>query len=392
MFYLLLFVIFSLIAFLENFVALSKQDKAYLSFFVFIVLWLVAGLRYETGVDWRSYTSYIKSAQTLSELFRNPNLFSFEPGFVLLCSFVKSIGGEAQVLFFIVASVNTVLLYKSIKFYTSKYAMPLFVYFCIQYFLLDMSGFRQSLAVNIFFFSIRYIINKEALKYFLVTLTACMFHSSAIFLFPLYFIINKRFSTTALTVFSIVGMIMFVCNIKWIGFILAILSQLGSGSIIAIKIAMYSADAWNMSRSLGLGFFMNVFMVFAVLNTRSKMEQFKYHNTIVNIFIINIAIYNYFYEISEVSIRFRAYFLIGNIIMFPYLFQIFKLLVNRIISFSILTLYCFYIGRIYFLQLPEAIAYNPYQNYLIYKLFDIKSTGNDRLNEHEKIYDQNNNK
>jgi len=38
--------------------------------------------------------------------------------------------------------------------------------------------------------------------------------------------------------------------------------------------------------------------------------------------------------------------------------------------------------------MPEGIAYHPYQNYIIYEVFGVKSTGMDRLNEFENNFNQ----
>ena len=54
---------------------------------------------------------------------------------------------------------------------------------------------------------------------------------------------------------------------------------------------------------------------------------------------------------------------------------------NRLFFFICIVLISFSFSHKIFLENPIAIAYNPYQNYLIHILFDTKSDGKERLDK-----------
>lgn len=77
---------------------------------------LIAGLRYETGVDWRAYQYTFDNMPALDQAFYTKNLsevfFSLDLGYALLNSVIKMLGGGIQTLFFVVSLASTILLIK----------------------------------------------------------------------------------------------------------------------------------------------------------------------------------------------------------------------------------------------------------------------------------------
>lgn len=51
---------------------------------------------------------------------------------------------------------------------------------------------RQALAISIIFFSVRYIINKNWLRFYLVAFSACLVHLSAVFFLPFYYLARLK--------------------------------------------------------------------------------------------------------------------------------------------------------------------------------------------------------
>lgn len=70
------------------------------------------------------------------------------------------------------------------------------------------NGLRQYIAVSICFYAMKYILNKDAKRYFLAVLIAFLFHKSALFFVPVYFLqylkfdFKKAITIVGLTVLS----------------------------------------------------------------------------------------------------------------------------------------------------------------------------------------------
>ena len=200
MFYLVIFLIIVGLASLEI-LNLEKSISKYFPLIVIFILLVTAGFRYETGVDWKVYASMFSTTPPINEITnavgRELIFSSPDYGYCLLISIVKYFGGSIQTVFFIVSLITYIFLYKALTFFSSGKTTSLLIYFSLLFFILDMSGLRQSLALSIFFYSIQYIYNGRFSKFMLFIMLAASFHWSAYLLIFMYFIIRRRFSTRA---------------------------------------------------------------------------------------------------------------------------------------------------------------------------------------------------
>ena len=108
MFYLICFGILIILAVL-NVQMCDKFSSRVLSALSALLLIGIAGLRYETGGDWDVYAQLFDKFPSFSRLIGRPVELleqQTEEGFVLLCAFVKSMGGTIQHLFFVVTFIN----------------------------------------------------------------------------------------------------------------------------------------------------------------------------------------------------------------------------------------------------------------------------------------------
>lgn len=87
------------------------------------------------------------------------------------------------------------------------------------------------------------------------------------------------------------------------------------------------------------------------------------------------------FELSEVNTRLSAYLIIFIILAISNIISKSSIKKNKLIISVITLLYCYLYCSVYLLEKPSTIAYSPYQNYIIYKILDIRSTGEDRLDK-----------
>lgn len=168
----------------------------------FGVLFLFLSLRYEYGPD---YVAYFEIHQNINRgiqawgesdwLYKQLNLIF--PNFYVLIAVLS--------LFYLIT------IYKLIKsnLKVEMYWFATMILLINPYlFLTHLSSIRQTIAICIFILSIKYIIDRKALKYFITIIIAANFHFSAIILLPLYFIINQK--QISKKIFFIIVMLLFV--------------------------------------------------------------------------------------------------------------------------------------------------------------------------------------
>ena len=388
MFYLFIFII--ILFFASHDVDRKFKRKSYeLSyFFLFLIFWLVAGLRYETGVDWPGYTSYFIRSENVREILSNvSNSFlnsEFEFGYRLLNAAIKTFTDNVQWLFLFISFFTNLMLFSSIKKYSSHVFISLLIYFGTIYFVLDMSGIRQCIALNLFFISLDFIIKRDIFKYIAIILVASLFHITSLVLIPLYFILNINFKSWLLISFVFIGILISVFQISWVdSFFDNFTNSLYTNYIIG-KLSRYSAR--GDSRNFGIGFILNSAIFLICLVNRKKFKENKLFNLLLNMYVISMFFYYHTWELNELSSRFRLYFSLGNVILFTLLIDAYKEKIYKSLVFIFIVSFSLFYSRIYIFEMPEGIAYNPYQNYVIYELFDLKSTGKERLEKYLNIF------
>lgn len=381
MFYSLIFLLLFFFASFDVGRRLTTKLRYYSVLFLFLVFWLIAGLRYETGVDWPGYTLFYKNMDSFVMIFTGNFDFlkdkEFEIGFVLLNSFLKMITDDIQLMFLLIALFTNILLFSSLKIYSKHIFISLMIYFSTLYFVMDMDVIRQCISATIFFYSLIYIANRNIYKFSLAIIIAGSFHQTALLLFPLYYILNKDFKNKYLLVFVGIAFSVFAFQIPWLQFIINHIIGIISPGSFQLKLSSYSNV--NISRNFGIGLIGNLLIFIFCLLKRNKLKINNMYNLFLNLFIINLIIYYSTWELSMLSSRIRLYFLMSNIVLLTYFIDVFEERLKKYFIFMFISLYCLFYGRIYFFESPEGISYNPYQNYAVYKIFGLKSTGPERL-------------
>lgn len=388
MFYLICFGILCVLAVL-NVQMHDKLSSQILNGLAAVMLICIAGLRYETGGDWDTYTLLFNKFPPFSRLIGRPAEFadiSVEEGFVLLCAFIKSLGGTVQHLFFVVTFINITLIACAAGKYTKYPVVALLCYYGILYFNLEMIYIRQAMAVALCFFALQYIPSKRIIPYMVFVLLACTFHRVAALMIPLYFLLNVKLPSWVYLAVVGVGAMIMLANIPWIQTIfLTVAGWLGEN--YADKAETYTENAmFAVNRGLSLGFILNLAIFVVIIFFKDKLDALPYGTIMLNMFFGSLVLYYYCFELVEVSNRVRLFFLIGIIALLPMVLEVLPLFLERLAGLLVVMLYCFSFSRGIFLESPQAAAYNPYQNYIEYKIHPRPSTGKQRLEQSKKAF------
>ena len=390
MFYFVMFFVLLLLGLL-NIQMHDRLSRQLLMVFSSIILICIAGLRYETGGDWDSYTKLFASFPSLHYLVAHPQEWfggDVEGGFVLLCAAVKTMGGGIQTLFFVVTFVDIVLIASVLPKYTKYPVVALFGYYCLLYFQLEMIYMRQATAVALCFFALQYIEDGKWLRYMVVIFVACTFHRVAIVMIPLYFLLDKRLPAWLYMCVIGAGALLMLAGVPWIKSIFLAVSSL-LGETYAEKAEAYTTtDVFATGRQLSVGFVLNLLMAFCFLFFKKPIDERRNGTIMLNMYMLSLVLYYYCYELVEVSNRFRLFFNIGIIALLPILLECLPKVMDRFVGYVVVCLYCFSFSMGIFLEKPQAVAYNPYQNYVEFKIHPRPSTGAQRLKQSEWFFQQ----
>jgi hypothetical protein len=247
-----------------------------------------------------------------------------------------------------------------------------------------MSGIRQCISLNIFLISLKYIKNGPFLKYLIAIIVASLFHVTSLLLIPIYFLLRIKFKSWILVLLVVLGLTVSLIEIKWLIPFLSKVADLLNIQAVTNKLYIYSLR--NDPRSYGLGFIFNLIIFIFCIIKRKKLENNEMFNIFLNIYFMSMFFYYFTWELNEFSSRFRLYFSVGNIVLFTYFMDVYSRKLNRFLVFLLIVSYSAYYGRIYFFEMNEGIAYNPYQNYVVHKVFDIKSTGPERFKQYSIVW------
>lgn len=174
----------------------------------FLLLLIFIAFRFGFGTDYFNYQQMYDLIQTgINPLESNEILYfslnKYLPSFDALIMLTS--------LFYII--VFFIFTYKNVA--SRYYFFAMFIFLINPYmFLLHQSSIRQTLAICFFVIAVYFGRKRQIIPYVLLVLIAFGFHSSAIFLLPIYFILTEKpVNIKRLTIISIVFSIFMFSNL-----------------------------------------------------------------------------------------------------------------------------------------------------------------------------------
>ncbi len=310
----LLIILSMLTGYKQNFAPLdlSLEEKSRLRvqhFVALLVISFIVGFRYEVGVDWAGYKEgfeYIKA---------RPHLHFYdqymEIGFFYVNKIVASFNLSYVWLFFIMAFISWFFFFKAVP----KFLLPLFIFFLFtdEHFFWGMNGVRQFAAMSIWLVSIKYILDRKLLKYFLLLLLASLFHRSVLLLLPFYFIPYFKLNKKYLWICLFLGSLVIGSSNAFVNLIENLILWLGQKiEIIGLYVRYIDSNklAINEETQLGFGFLFKILVNLLIILLSGKVIK-KYPKTTIYfvLFFLGTILFNLSYNIQLLG-RINNYFLI----------------------------------------------------------------------------------
>jgi hypothetical protein len=174
---------------------------------IFIILFSISALRFDIGNDYYTYT------QTAHEASVNGYVVT-EIGFNWIVKAIYKItGGEYyEVVFAVFAFFTLMIFIKGIKRQSVSFFETFFWFMMLGAYFQTFNTVRYYLALSIAFYSMRYVLEKEPIKFVFVIIIAALFHKSVLIVIPIYYIASLEWKKWQVAAGVIVSMVCYLCR------------------------------------------------------------------------------------------------------------------------------------------------------------------------------------
>lgn len=299
-------------------------------FCIYVLLILISGTRNNVGIDYKSYENIFYN---IKNGFVNLSNIGFEYGYY----FINKIVPSFWLLLLIIAIFSCSLKLKFIKDNSEVIFISIFLYFTGYFLRFDMGILRQSIALAILMYSIKFIEKKNLSVFITVILISTLFHSTAIIFLIVYPLANKNYSLKKIYIILAISMIL---SFTSIGNLVYELIGIFNDSIIGEKLVVYSQDIKFSYHLIDINMLKRgIFLIIFANVIKNKYSNNKKYNIYLNIYLIGVCIYYIFKSVAIISDRGSTYFNFIEILLFPIILKAYK---NFIIKFLIIALIIVY--------------------------------------------------
>lgn len=192
------------------YVSFVKELDLLLSSTLVIILFIIAGFRHEVGTDFKTYVYFINLIKEGRDTY-------MEPGFELMTKLLMGSGFEYQSVFFVSSLITLTFFFLFIIKHSKLYTLSVIIFFLFPiFYLASFNGVRQFIAVSIFLYSIRFILDEKLFHYCLLILVGALFHKTILLMLPLYFCLNRRLDVK-ITILTLILYVSFITFLPFIG-------------------------------------------------------------------------------------------------------------------------------------------------------------------------------
>ncbi len=307
--------------------SLNSQKMTLADYIVYLYMVLLCGLRYRVGSD---YLYYIKMYNDIDRYVRVEFFERF------LIKLFNALHFSEYFFIFFMAAITFWILFKAIKKNCKKPAVTLFMFVTFGYFAMAFNGTRQSLAIVIGLYAIKYIYEKQLIKYILAILFATLCHKTALVMLPLYFLSYINLSKRRMYILFFIMLFSFLLYNPLMSFITSNFEQYQVYSI------RDDLTFWEP----GIGTFIisifHLILIFLSIKNYDKLKEKSPKNELyIKIFLVSTVFYS-LNLVNALLTRMAMYFSVFSIFLLPDLFEIINKKKDKLINFVIYTMLVLY--------------------------------------------------
>lgn len=269
-----------------------------------IILIVFSSIRGDFTADYSNYEIVYNRYMDFSmyEIIRFQH--GYEVLYIILNKVVYYTFNSYSFLVFLISCFVVFLNIRFIKKYSKNVFLSVLMFYTIGVYLLSFNLMRQSIAISVFLLSLDALIEKRFYKYIFYTLLASLFHLSAIFMIPMYTILNVKKRKHVLVVLLI-----------------SLVAFIGLNNIVLLVqnyfYSYYSEDSYGMYgysfKSVLLPVLLIILASFLRFLTSENSEQ---EHVYFNMLLMYLIFSLFGLKIMNVQ-RISFYFLSGSVILVP---------------------------------------------------------------------------
>jgi hypothetical protein len=321
------------------------------SFFIFIFLLVLSGLRFETGRDYEPYVENYEKIGTIFSPGVKESEVSFEIGFVTLQKMIKVFSTKPYLMFFIISAIILYVIIFEIYKFNDFFFLCLFGFLSKTFFYTNLCLLRQGVAIAVSLIAFRYLINKTNKRIFiLLIIVASLFHQSVLLLLLFIIIPKKKSVHVFMFFFSIVICIYNYNGHNLMDYIVGITGIFSRVKYYFDRITV-NANIFSLRSFYPRIMVATYFFVYRLKDDKIDRET----NDLIWINLITIFLIGLLHNYGEIFIRLTLYFDL------PFVFLLTKLISLKSKCPRIIR-YGFMLGYYVFTFINLYRAWNPFLN------------------------------
>lgn len=291
------------------------------------VLTIVAGLRYNVGTDYLAYIINYEEYKTLK--FQN-----------IGCSFVAKLSehiyDDYSTWFFLMSLITVGFCIFAIKKHSRIWPLSIILYLFMGYWHLSFNIVKQCVSMAIIIAYQEHLYDKNIFKWIFVCLVASLFHISALFMIPIYFLVIRKINIRQLIIIVFVGIVISLGYQQLFEIISFLKGNAGTESLTSAV----GAREVNVLRIL-----VNIAPTFLLLFIRSSFDNEDMELRVLSNFSILNAVLSIAASKSVYLTRFCNYTGIFNLFFIPFIVRKISKK-NQLLVCSIMII-CYFVFWIY---------------------------------------------
>ena len=315
---------------------------------------IVAGLRYKVGTDYHTYMLLYELAGKYNNIWEifgfGTDKSSTDPGFTALLWILNQISADPALMFAVVAAITYIYIVKTLYVYGRPFELSMFLFIGMFHYYASFNGIRQYMAAALLFWAVRYLIDGKLVRYMIVVLICSLFHSSALIMIPVYFIVRRKAWSPVLWCLMLVFLAGTFLYQKFLSVFLVVLENSQYGHY----------EEWLMKNTNGMNVIKIIVLLLPLVLAGCFRKQLRKRWPEVD-YIVNLCLIGFLFGIlatkDVIFARFNIYFGLYQLILVPYFVRIFEPKSNALLY--VLILICYFLYS--FMLMPFDSSVLPYR-------------------------------
>jgi hypothetical protein len=282
-----------------------------------LFLIFIGAFRYKNSGDWTAYEGIFNVINKTGNIFAG-----IEPGFGALCLFFGKHGTYRLMLFFMaIISISWKLHF--IKKESDRVFLSILIYFTSIYIGSEFVNIRQAMAFCFTILAFNLAYKKYFFRFLTAALLAFSFHYTAIIVFPFYFLIRYRMTSTRIIILLLACFAVSFSLYPLIG----LMAKLFSIPYLTEKFLLYSwrdVNTVDIIKQIVAISLVKIPIIIFYCHYKSRLLYTARQELFFRLYVWGFAIVLTVSQASATLVRFAQYFEIYEIILIPNMAKVFK--------------------------------------------------------------------